>query len=387
MTDEEITRYSRHILLPEVGSAGQQKLFHSKVLIIGAGGLGCPAALYLAAAGVGTIGIVDHDRVSLSNLQRQILYGQGDVDLPKTEAAFSKLKQLNPNIQVKKHSFKLSAQNVAKTFQKYDYILDGTDNFPTRYLVNDACILMGKQNIHGSIYRWEGQSTIFGAKGGPCYRCLFPEPPSADAIPNCAEGGVLGVLPGIIGLVQATETIKLILGKGDSLVGRLLLFDALSMKWKEVKAFKDPNCPICGADPTLTELAEAKEVCCAGGKTRGVTTKELNKNSEKEIIPVEMVEIMKNDANNFLLLDVREPAEHEIARIEGAKLIPLGELPQRIDELEDYRNKTIIIYCHHGIRSLKAVNYLQDRAFPSLQSLKGGIESWSLEVDSSVPRY
>ena len=385
MTDEEITRYSRHILLPEVGPAGQQKLLDSKVLLVGAGGLGCPAALYLAAAGVGTIGIVDHDRVSLSNLQRQILYALDEVDLPKTEVAFSRLKRLNPDVQVVKHSFALSVQNVTNTFQDYEYIIDGTDNFPTRYLVNDACILLGKKNIYGSIYRWEGQTTIFGAKGGPCYRCLFPEPPSPDTIPNCAEGGVLGVLPGIIGLVQAIETIKLILGKGNSLVGRLLVFDALSMKWNELKAFKDPECPICGENPTITELSESNQGCHAGDTER-ITMKESDKDFAKEVIPMNLMEIKKN-SNDFLLLDVREPVEYEIARIEGAKLIPLGELQQRIDELEDYRNGTIVIYCHHGMRSLKAVDYLQSRGFPCLKSLKGGIDAWSSFVDSSVPRY
>lgn len=386
MTDEEITRYSRHILLPEVGSTGQQKLLKSKVLIIGAGGLGCPAALYLAAAGVGTIGIVDHDTVSLSNLQRQILYAPDDVDLPKTEVAFRNLKRLNPNIQVVKHFFKLSPHNVSNTFQNYDYILDGTDNFPTRYLINDACILLGRQNVYGSIYRWEGQATIFGAKGGPCYRCLFPEPPSPDAIPNCAEGGVLGVLPGIIGLVQATETIKLILERGDSLAGRLLVFDALSMKWNELKVVKDPKCPICGENPTITELSKANQPCYAGDSGR-ITMKESNQDLEKEIIPLELMEIMKENVNDFLLLDVREPIEYEIARIKGAKLIPLGELPQRIDELEDYRNGTIVIYCHHGMRSLTAVDYLQKRGFPRLKSLKGGIDAWSSMVDSSISRY
>lgn len=386
MNNEQLTRYSRHILLPEVGQEGQQKLLDSKVLLVGAGGLGCPVGLYLAAAGVGTIGIIDDDKISLSNLQRQIIYGTDDVGSPKTEVAFDHLKRLNPNVHTETHAVKLSSQNVSKIFEGYDYIVDGTDNFPTRYLVNDACVILGKTNIFGSIYRWEGQATIFGTKEGPCYRCLFPEPPSTEAIPNCAEGGVFGVLPGLIGLVQATETIKLILGKGESLVGRLLVFDALAMKWNELRLSKNPDCPICGKNPTITEICESNQFCYA--KEPGERTmEELNNQDEEELNPLDLMEIMKKKGNDFLLLDVREPAEYAIARIEGAKLIPLAELPDRIKELEEYRNSTIVIYCHHGMRSLNAVGYLQENEFSSLKNLKGGIDAWSLLVDPSVPRY
>ena len=375
MNNEQLERYGRHLLIPEVGVGGQQKLLEAKVLIVGAGGLGCPAALYLAAAGVGTIGIVDHDTISLSNLHRQILYATPEVGLLKTDITARNLKIRNPDINIQTYPLKLTCDNITEIFQNYEFVIDGTDNFTARYLVNDACLLLGKVNIYGSIYRWEGQSSVFGAKDGPCYRCLFPNPPSPDQIPSCAEAGVFGVLPGIIGLIQASETIKLILDTGDSLVGRLLIFNALAMKWTEIQINKNLCCPLCSENRSIHELVEYAHHCSAG--TICSTKKNKIDESIEGITPERLKEIMNNDNNNFLLLDVRNPVEFEIEKIGGAKLIPLAELAKRVEEIEEYRHETVIIYCRYGQRSQRAVHVLRDHGFTNLVSLNGGIDAWS----------
>ena len=375
MTPDQLSRFSRHLLIPEVGVVGQEKLLKSKVLVVGAGGLGCPVALYLAGAGVGTVGIVDDDRISLSNLHRQILYDSPDVGLLKTDIAATKLKANNPDINIHTYPVNLTSSNIKEIFLNYEYIIDGTDNFTTRYLVNDACIFLGKKNIFGCIYRWEGQSTIFGVPGGPCYRCLFPTPPPPDQFPSCAEAGVFGVLPGIIGLIQAAETIKLILEVGDSLVGRLLIFNALAMTWKDIKISKNPNCPLCGENQTIFKLEEYQHSCSASQPSS--TNHGKIYRSLEEITPEELTKIVSNNKDEFLLLDVRDPIEFEIARIEGAKLIPLSELTHRISEIKAYQYKTVIAYCHLGYRSLTAAQLLRDQGFTNLFSLKGGIDEWS----------
>jgi adenylyltransferase/sulfurtransferase len=367
--------------MPEVALDGQKKLKSAKVLTVGTGGLGSPLALYLAAAGIGTLGIVDFDVVDESNLQRQILHGTSDVGRPKVESACDKIKDINPNVEVVIHEEALTSENALEIFEDYDVIVDGTDNFPTRYLVNDACVLSGKPNVYGSIFRFEGQASVFYAEEGPCYRCLYPEPPPPGLVPSCAEGGVLGILPGAIGTIQATETVKLILGIGEPLIGRLLLYDALGMSFREMKLRKDPNCPVCGENPTVTELIDYQEFCGVPQAQAAESVDEL-----PEITVGELKE--KLDAGEEVaVLDVREPHEYEVANLEaqGAKLIPLGELPNRLSELN--QNDKVAVYCKTGGRSAKAVKILQDAGFGNVYNVEGGITAWSEEIDPSVPRY
>ena len=375
LSHEEILRYSRHLILPDVGLEGQRKLKAARVLLIGAGGLGSPAALYLAAAGVGTLGIVDFDVVDKTNLQRQILHGTDTVGIPKLESARRRVQDLNPNVQVELFETRLTSANALDIIREFDVVADGTDNFPTRYLVNDACVLLGKPNVYGSIFRFEGQASVFYAKAGPCYRCLYAEPPPAGLVPSCAEGGVLGVLPGIIGSIQAMETIKFILGRGELLIGRLLLFDALRLKFRELKLERDPDCPVCGRKPTVTSLIDYEAFCGVGAEPvyDGAEVTALDLKQELEA------------GKPILLLDVREPHEYEIASIEGARLIPLGELPERLRELDDHAE--IVTHCHHGARSLKALEILRAAGFSKVRSLKGGIDAWAVNVDPELPRY
>ena len=379
LSNEEIARYSRHLIMPEVALEGQKQLKAAKVLTVGTGGLGSPLALYLAAAGVGTIGIVDFDVVDESNLQRQIIHGTSDVGRPKVESAYDRLKDVNPNVEVRVHEEALTSENALEIFGDYDVIVDGTDNFPTRYLVNDACVLLGKPNVYGSIFRFEGQASVFYAEKGPCYRCLYPEPPPPGLVPSCAEGGVLGILPGAIGTIQATETVKLILGIGEPLIGRLLLYDALGMSFHEMKLRKDPNCPVCGENPTVTELIDYQEFC---GIPQASAAEE--KNGVPEISVSELKQ--KLDAGEDInVLDVREPHEYEVANI-GAKLIPLGELPERLIEVESDGGE-IAVLCRSGARSARAVKLMQDTGFGRVYNVKGGILAWSDEVDQSIPKY
>ena len=378
LSNEEISRYSRHLIMPEVALDGQKKLKQAKVLTIGAGGLGSPLAMYLAAAGVGTIGIVDFDVVDESNLQRQIIHGTSDVGRKKMESARDTLKNINPNVEIIAFEEALSSENALEIFEDFDIIVDGTDNFPTRYLVNDACVLLGKPNVYGSIFRFEGQASVFYAEEGPCYRCLYPEPPPPGLVPSCAEGGVLGILPGSIGITQATETVKLILGIGEPLIGRLLLYDALGMSYREMKLRKDPNCPVCGENPTVTELIDYQEFC---GIPQAAAAEQ--ENGVPEITVTELKQKM-DSGEDVNVLDVREPHEYEVANI-GVKLIPLGELPQRLAELDQSEN--FAIHCKSGARSAKAVKLLQDAGFENVYNVKGGITAWSEEIDPSVPKY
>ncbi|MEY2479773.1 MAG: sulfur-carrier protein adenylyltransferase/sulfurtransferase [Verrucomicrobiota bacterium] len=373
--EDERIRYSRHLIMPEVGEEGQRRLKAARVLCVGAGGLGSPAALYLAAAGVGTLGLIDPDHVDLSNLQRQILHGTVDVGRPKLESARDRLSATNPNVHVQLHEGRFGSDNASEIVADYDVIVDGSDNFPTRYLSNDVCVWARKPNIYGSVFRFDGQSTIFAPHlGGPCYRCLFPEPPPPGTVPNCTQAGVLGVLPGIIGSIQALEAIKLIIGKGDSLVGRLLHFDALALKFREFKLRRDPKCPVCGEAPTIFKPIDYEQFC--SGPTRST-------------IPAISVQQLKQklDAREAIeLIDVREQFEHEIARIGGAKLIPLGDLPERVNEIK--RNGTVVVvHCHTGARSAQAVEFLQRSGFTDVFNLEGGIDAWSEEIDPSVAKY
>ncbi|MFH1024294.1 MAG: molybdopterin-synthase adenylyltransferase MoeB [Planctomycetota bacterium] len=381
LSDSQRRRYARHIVLPEVGPEGQEKLLAAKVLVVGAGGLGCPVALYLTAAGVGTIGLVDFDVIDFSNLQRQVLYDTAHAGLPKAETAAARLRAVNPDVNVRVHAVRLTSANAMEILRGYDIVVDGTDNFATRYLVNDACLLLGKINVYGSVFRFEGQASVFGTKDGPCYRCLFPEPPPPGEAPSCAEGGVLGILPGLIGLVQATETVKLILGKGTSLVGRLLTLDALSMRWRELKIRKDPDCPLCGKNPTVRALVDYDEFCgVRGGPAGGV----------REISPKALKRLLAEKAGEVLLLDVREPSEIALARIPGAVVIPLGDLPRRLGKIAAWKTKPVVALCHHGARSARAaraVGILRDNGFTDLRNLTGGIDAYSREADSSIPRY
>jgi sulfur-carrier protein adenylyltransferase/sulfurtransferase len=380
LTPSEIQRYSRHLIMPEVGMDGQLKLKNAKVLCIGTGGLGAPLGVYLAAAGVGRIGLVDFDVVDNSNLQRQILFGTKDVGRPKIAAAADRLRDLNPTIQIDTHEVRLTSENALDLFKDYDIIVDGTDNFPTRYLVNDACVLLGKPNVYGSIFRFEGQATIFAYPGGPCYRCLYPEPPPPGLVPSCAEGGVLGVLPGIVGSIQAAETLKLILQAGDSLVGRLLLFDALAMKFRELKLRKNPECPACG-DPqhrTITKLIDYEEFCGIRGEEAPAIASTV-----PEITPKELKSRL-DKGDELFILDVREPHEYQICNL-GGKLIPLGEISRRAHELDSSRE--IVVHCRSGKRSAEAAEFLRGAGFRKLLNLKGGILAWSDEVDPSVPKY
>jgi adenylyltransferase/sulfurtransferase len=382
LSPEEIKRYSRHLIMPEMGMDGQRKLKQSSVLCIGAGGLGSPAAMYLAAAGIGRLGIVDFDVVDYSNLQRQLLHTTNDVGRTKLESARDKVVALNPHVQVDTYEEALSSENAMRLFKGYDVILDGTDNFPTRYLVNDACVLSGIPNAYGSIFRFEGQASVFATKEGPCYRCLYPEPPPPGLVPSCAEGGVLGVLPGIIGVIQATESIKLVTGIGEPLIGRFLIYDALKMKFRELKLKKDPECPVCGPNPTVTKLIDYDQFC-------GVTPAHATDNaggtvSDWEITPVELKKKLDAGETPFIL-DVREPNEYQINRIPGSTLIPLGELPSRYQELP--RDREIVAQCKMGGRSAKAMDFLKTVGFTNVKNLKGGILEWIDKVDPSQPKY
>ena len=352
------------------------------MLLVGAGGLGSPAALYLAAAGVGTLGLVDWDVVDVTNLQRQILHGTASVGTSKLESARARLKDLNPHVQVETFAVRLTSENALDIIRAFDIIVDGSDNFPTRYLVNDACVLLGKPNVYGSIFRFDGQASVFDARRGPCYRCLFADPPPPDLVPSCAEGGVLGVLPGIIGSIQALETIKLIVGVGETLVGRLLLCDARRMQFRELALSKDPACPVCGDHPTVTELIDYEAFCGVGEEGRGTLT-----DAEGDGVEIEAVELKREwtAKPDLVVLDVREPHEYEIAHIEGARLIPLSELPGRLAEIDG--RAEIVTHCHHGLRSLAALELLRGAGFANVRSLQGGIDAWSVDVDPEVPRY
>ena len=382
LSNEEVARYSRHLILPEVGMAGQQKLKAARALCIGAGGLGSPVALYLAAAGVGTIGIVDFDEVDYSNLQRQIIHGTPDVGRSKLASAKSKLNALNPEVEVVTHETALSSQNALALFADYDFVVDGTDNFPTRYLVNDACVLSGKPNVYGSIFRFEGQASVFAAADGPCYRCMFPEPPPPGLVPSCAEGGVLGILPGVVGTLQATEAVKLVLGAGDLLVGRFLLFDALKMRFRELKVRKDPDCPVCGEHPTVTEPIDYERFC---GVAPPADAPAAADPAADGAATVEELKRRLDGSDAFLLLDVRETREFEICRIPGSVHIPLGDLPSRLSELAG--RDDIIVHCKSGVRSGRAVRLLREAGYPGARNLDGGILAWIDRIDPTLPRY
>jgi adenylyltransferase/sulfurtransferase len=383
LTREELTRYSRHLILPDVRIEGQQRLKGARVLCVGAGGLGSPVAMYLAAAGVGTIGLVDFDDVDISNLQRQILHGTPDVGRPKVASAKDRLKALNPNVTVETHHVQLTSANALDILRRYDVIVDGADNFPTRYLVNDACVLLGKPNAFGAIFRFEGQASVFAVKNGPCYRCLFPEPPPPGLVPSCAEAGVFGVLPGLVGTVQATETLKLIMGIGETLVGRLVVYDALRMTFRELNLPKDPDCPVCGTHPTVRELIDYDAFC--GISTKGEEATTPGTNELDPVITVEELKARMDGGDRPFLLDVREEVEHQIVRLEGGVLIPLGDLVARQNELDPDRE--IVVYCHVGIRSRKATAFLRHQGFPYARNLRGGIDEWAVRIDPSLPRY
>jgi molybdopterin/thiamine biosynthesis adenylyltransferase/rhodanese-related sulfurtransferase len=378
LSREEIQRYSRHLIMPEVGMEGQLKLKRARVLTIGTGGLGAPLGLYLAAAGVGHLGLVDFDVVDTSNLQRQVTFTTADVGKPKSEAAKARLSALNPAIEIVSYETRLTSDNALELFRDYDIIVDGTDNFPTRFLVNDACILLGKPNVYGSIFRFEGQATVFGYPDGPCYRCLYPEPPPPGLVPSCAEGGVLGVLPGIVGSIQAMETIKLILGTGEPLVGRLLLFDALAMRFRELKLKKNPDCPMCGNHRTITKLIDYEEFCGIRGEEAPAMTAGI-----PEITATEL-KARQDRGEKVFILDVREPHEFQICNLNG-KLIPLGDLPRRVNELDS--SVEMVVYCRSGKRSADAIHFLQTAGFKKLWNLKGGILAWADEVDPRMPKY
>jgi adenylyltransferase/sulfurtransferase len=385
LTPDDLARYSRHLLLPEVGVEGQQRLKAARVLCVGTGGLGSPLALYLAAAGVGTLGLVDFDVVDSSNLQRQIIHSTRDIGRSKLDSAAEKLLALNPALRVVKHETRLTSANALDILKDYDLVADGTDNFPTRYLVNDACVLLGKPNVYGSIFRFEGQASVFATREGPCYRCLYPEPPPPGLVPSCAEGGVLGILPGLVGVIQATEAIKLILGKegkplGESLIGRLLLIDALALRFRELKLRKDPHCPVCGPHPTVTRLIDYEQFC-------GITPEPRQENPVKNGIPQMSVKELKQrmDAGEDLfVLDVREPFEYQIANI-GATLIPQGQVPQRLAEIDPARE--IVVHCRSGARSQRIAEFLAASGYTRVSNLAGGILAWSDEIDASVPKY
>ena len=381
LSAEETRRYSRHLLLPEVGLEGQQRLKAARALCVGAGGLGSPAALYLAAAGVGTIGLVDFDTVDASNLQRQIIYGTPDVGRPKIEAAAERLRAINPNVAIEPHGARLTSGNALDILARYDVILDGSDNFATRYLVNDACVLLKKPNAYGSVFRFEGQASVFATPTGPCYRCLYPEPPPAGLIPSCAEAGVLGVLPGIIGTIQATEALKLILGIGEPLIGRFLIYDALRLRFRELKLARDPECPVCGTRPTIRELLDYDVVCGAGEGAEG----------DDQLFGARVPEVTATALKSMLergevfLLDVREPGEARICSIPGATLIPMGEVPRRLSELDPGRQT--VVHCRSGVRSAKVVAFLSEQGFKNVRNMKGGILAWIDEVDPTQARY
>ena len=382
LTHEEVARYSRHLIMPEVGMEGQLKLKAARALCIGAGGLGSPVLLYLAAAGVGTLGLVDFDEVDYSNLHRQIIHGTPDVGRSKLDSAKARINALNPEVEVVTHEMALSSENALGLFADYDLVVDGTDNFPTRYLVNDACVIGGKPNVYGSIFRFEGQASVFATKDGPCYRCMFPEPPPPGLVPSCAEGGVLGILPGVVGMLQATEAIKLILGVGESLVGRFLLFDALKLRFRELKVRKDPDCPVCGEHPTVTQLIDYEQFC---GITQTATAAATSSTEDADEATVEELKTRLDRHESFLLLDVREPQEFEICRIPGSVLIPLGDLPSRLFELEG--RDDMIVHCKSGVRSGKAVKLLREAGYSKARNLKGGILAWINRIDPTLPKY
>ncbi len=378
LSHEEIRRYSRHLIMPEVALSGQKKLRAARVLLIGAGGLGSPVAIYLAAAGVGHLGLVDFDVVEESNLQRQVIYSTHDVGRPKLESAEECLRGINPHIKIKTYETRLSSENALDIFKDYDIVVDGTDNFPTRYLVNDACVLLGKPNVYGSIFRFDGQATVFDARSGPCYRCLYGTPPPPGLVPSCAEGGVLGVLAGLVGVIQANETIKLILGQGETLLGRLLLIDALTMTFRELALRKNPDCPICGENPTIRELIDYEEFCGVADE------RAVSPGKEWETTPAQLRERL-NRGEKIRLLDVREPQEWEICHLSEATLIPLRDLPSRLSELNSMDR--IVVYCKTGKRSAEALSLLRSAGFHKVENLAGGIDAWAKEVDPTIPRY
>ena len=385
LSNDEIARYSRHLIMPEVGMEGQRKLKAARVLMIGTGGLGAPTGMYLAAAGVGTLGVVDFDVVDASNLQRQIVHGTKDVGRPKIESARDRLSDINPNVKIETYETRLTSENALELFREYDMVVDGTDNFPTRYLVNDACVLTGKPNVYGSIFRFEGQASVFWAAWGACYRCLYPEPPPPGLVPSCAEGGVLGVLPGIVGAIQANEAIKLILGGGEPLINRLLLFDAWKLRFRELKLRKDPACPVCGENPTLKELIDYEEFCGLRPQP-AAQTKTAEEGTPMEEITATELKRRLDRGDDLQLIDVREPNEYDIARIPGTRLIPLGQVAQRMGEIEEGRET--VVHCKGGVRSARAIEALTNAGFKGkLINLKGGITAWSNEVDPSVPKY
>ncbi len=391
LTNEEIKRYSRHLILPEVGLEGQERLKAAKVLLIGGGGLGSPLALYLTAAGVGTIGMVEFDTVDFSNLQRQILHFTGDVGKHKLESAEAKLKAINPHLRFIPHPVKLTSDNALAILKDYDLIIDGTDNFPTRYLVNDACVMLQKPNVYGSIFRWEGMVSVFAPHlGGPCYRCWYPEPPPPGLVPSCAEGGVLGVICGIIGNIQATEAIKLILGKGQPLLGRLLRCDAMEMTFREYNIPKDPHCPLCGPQPTITKLIDYLEFCGLGrGETAGSYGDSIAAQPDEELGPdeisVEELKAMRDRGDDFLLVDVRNPDEFAIGVIPDSYKLPLPDLPKRYAELP--KDKLIVLHCKMGSRSARALHFLRQKGYPKLKNVAGGINAWAKRIDPTIPQY
>jgi sulfur-carrier protein adenylyltransferase/sulfurtransferase len=381
LSKDEILRYSRHLIMPEVGMEGQLKLKDAKVLLVGAGGLGAPLGMYLAAAGVGRIGIVDFDVVDFTNLQRQVIHGTKDVGKKKLDSAAETMLDINPFVQIDKHEVALSSENAMAIIGDYDMVIDGTDNFPTRYLVNDACVLSGKPNVYGSIFRFEGQATVFAYPGGPCYRCLYPEPPPPGLVPSCAEGGVLGILPGTVGLIQATEAVKLILGIGEPLVGRLMLYDALAMRFRELKLRRNADCPVCGDHPTIKELIDYHQFC---GVPQQPAEPVAAAATAGEIEPAE-VKSKIDRGDSFVLIDVREPHEYQICKIPFARLIPLGELPKRVNELDSADE--FVVHCKSGVRSAKAQEFLKQAGFKKVLNMKGGILAWSDKVDPAVPKY
>ena len=394
LSGAETLRYARHLVLDEVGDEGQRRLKAARVLVVGAGGLGAPVSLYLAAAGVGTVGLVDFDTVEASNLHRQVLFGESDLGRPKLEAAADRLRDLNPHIEIRLHPERLTSENALDIIRPYDIVVDGTDNFPTRYLVNDACVLLGKRNVYGSILKFDGQVSVFGGDDAPCYRCLFRQPPPPGLVPNCAEGGVLGALPGIVGSMQALETIKLITGAGDPLIGRLMLFDGLSMRWRELKLRRNPECPVCGDDPTVTELIDYEAFCGVDEAQEQKDTGDVNRGAAKVQESAEADEIGAAELKERLdqgeeldLVDVREPFEWRIANLEsyGARLIPMGDLEERLDELDPDRETVFI--CRSGARSGDVTRYLRQRGFQRARNLRGGMMAWGDEVDPNVPRY
>jgi sulfur-carrier protein adenylyltransferase/sulfurtransferase len=378
LNNDEVLRYSRHLIMPEVGMEGQQKLKAARVLCIGTGGLGSPLALYLAAAGVGTLGLVDFDVVDFTNLQRQVIHFTSDVGRSKLESARQKIAAMNPFVNVKPFETKLTSQNALEIFADFDIIVDGTDNFPTRFLVNDACVFTGKPNVYGSIFRFEGQASVFAAKDGPCYRCLYPEPPPPGLVPSCAEGGVLGILPGLVGLIQATEAIKLILGSGEPLIGRLLLVDALGMKFRELKLRKNPDCVVCGTHPTVTKLIDYEQFCGLRGQEKPVTQSGVPE------ISVEELKKKLDAKQDIFILDVREPHEYKICNING-HLIPVNDLPKRVEELDPA--KEMVVHCRSGMRSAKAVGFLRQAGFTRVSNLAGGILAWADRIDPKMPKY